>query len=219
MYTVGIIFGASPIASAHFYKEILVKSRLLYGTQPEIILYNLSFPINIESNFIDNDGLNSKLYIEAIDKALIFMKKNNIETIIFPCFSLSPLMEDRCEIHKLCFINPLKELNLLEKSIGIISINSEYILEYFNNYYSKEFVYPFQLKKEISGIIKSIINEEDINSSHFFNSIDKYFKKVGINEYIIACSELCINKYNSILKIHNLLDILITMTINKIFND
>lgn len=219
MQKIGIVLGAGPQASSFFYLKMISDYRLLYGNQPELLLYNLPIELEVENMFLSNSKTTISSYVSVIEKCLMFMKSNEVDAISFPCFSLSQYMEEKCKVFDIKFINPFDALNNIQnQKIGILTAHSrDEFSNYIDSKISKELEFPHQHTKEIQGVIKSIVKgNEPSKYKGLFNNIELTFSRMNISEYLIACSELCIIQFQSKMKSINLLDILVKKTIEEI---
>lgn len=215
MSKVGLLLGAGPSVSSYFYYKLNELSRVRYGSQPELFMYNLHFSSDVENTFIAEQE-KSKMYETSLRNAVDFFSMNKIKQIAFPCFSLSPMLDKICVENSIELINPF--INTLVKSndaiISVTDIRDMFKLKSINTI---EF---HNIDVNSVGLDKSIIEiVNGANPMRYCTQLEKIELDLinqGIKRLIIACTELCLIEYDNKIQKVNLLDVLIEMTLNAI---
>ena len=124
MFKIGLLLGAGPTVSSWFYRTLMLEIRKKYDFQPELYIYNLFINVAKENQYLENSISNIDLFNKALNDAIKFFIENNINSVSFPCFSLTPIFKQACGINNISLINPFNEIgNIKSNYIGIIAAN------------------------------------------------------------------------------------------------
>lgn len=94
MKTVGIIGGLGPDTTTKFYLQIISAfSRLSAPTRPQILIYNVPLPIQIEKEAI-TEAKDEERCLSFLIEAAKTLEKGGVDFIVMPCNSLHVFIEE-----------------------------------------------------------------------------------------------------------------------------
>jgi aspartate/glutamate racemase len=215
MSRLGLLVGAGPSASAYFYSRVMIEVRKQIGYQPEVILYSLPLNIYNEKCHISGENDQTASFIEPFERAINYFRKNNVSTVAFPCFSLTPLFHELCLSNDIDLVNPFDSLGVVNsKAIGVLAVSTNSLFcNDIKKRTEKELFFPRNIN-EIRSAVFSIINgDKPRNHVEVIRTAENEFIQNGITDYIVACSELCLVDNKSKIAAINFLDVLIGGTV------
>lgn len=198
--TIGIIGGMGPEATADIYLKIVRYFQTKYGARndndyPKIIIYSLPIPDIVKSSKNDQEIL--KLMIESAKS----LKKSGCDFVIIACNSVQYLVDqiqERADIKVINIAETVK--NYLPKNktgrIGILATRTTIIKDVYSRYFTNNLMIPCkQTQKQItSAILDQMAGKKP--DTRLLSSILKYFKNLGVESLLLACTELPLSYKN-----------------------
>lgn len=206
MKTVGIIGGFGPTTTAKFFLSLISSwNKKVKIHRPEIIIWNA--PVNnfAEQKFITK-GECSKHFLPLLKSGVKTLENSGVDFLILPCNSLHIFIEDIVKFTKLPILNILEVTtkNLAKQGITeIVLLGTETTIK--SGLFNKElkgsgiqiFLPTRNDQDKINEIINNLVLMKNTKSdSENFNKIVIKFKKTGLSNFLLACTDLQLLKPN-----------------------
>lgn len=214
MYKLGIIGGMGPLATAEFYKKIVISEKANKDSDhiDLVILNHASMPDRSEC-ILKGKG---EIFLSEIAKDFKILEEIGVKTVAIPCNTSHYFYEDFQKITKLHILNMIEETILEVKKRGfdraavfatLGTLNSGLYEKYGQKHGVDILPLPEEEKKKVMDIIYEIKENNKVERKDFISLIKDYCDACTIG--IIACTELSLIPIPDFLNTVDALDVLV----------
>lgn len=200
MKTVGIIGGLGPDTTTKFYLQIISAfSRLCAHTRPQILIYNVPLPIQIEKEAI-TEAKGEEKCLPFLIEAAKTLEKGGVDFIVMPCNSLHIFIEEIRRVVKIPVLSIVDEtVKFLQsqncKQVGLlatqITIDRKLYKNKLDAFGIEEIVPSDQDQSKIGQIIYRLVmgNSTGEDKDALDNMINDLICR-GAKTIVLACTDL-----------------------------
>lgn len=227
MKTIGILGGMGPVATAEFYKRIILYCQKKYKAvqdkdYPPIVMYSLPLQESNETGFA-----NEELIFKEFIQETIKLETHGADFIVIPCNTLHQFTKELRKNTGIPVISIIEETTKevsseKMKKVGLLASESTHehkIFEAALNPFKINVISP--KKSEQKLVTKVILNVMGGNHSQqdkkVLLKLIENMKVKGAEAIILGCTELpvCINQNDTKIKIFDTLEILAERAVEK----
>lgn len=200
----GIVGGLGPETTARFYTELSERIRKGQGLSPSVVIDNVTFPIALENEII-NEAKNTGKLLPCLKKSVERLNKAGAQTIVIPCNTAHIFINElrnESEARIISIVEEtVKELLARQASkAGILATTATVASGLYQEALKKAGITPIlpskEQQKELARSILSILRKEKPKD---FSKIANALTKKGAGTILLACTDLCqINFVNRI---------------------
>lgn len=224
MKIVGIIGGFGPAATARFYLELVAACRTTFGSQPQLIVRNVTVP-----NFLEEDALleGKKLtkFIPLLTTAAKNLEAAGADFIVLPCNTLHVHTRQIRHAVSVPFVSIVESsLSHLQhrkvKNVGLLGTQVTVKKNLFAQLDpSITFItVPPQIQKNIDTSLHVFVTtgKDDPLKNALYQAI-AHLQDLGVKDSLIACTDFhgLISQRKG-MTIHDTLDILVKATLDRL---
>lgn len=225
MKTIGIIGGFGPEATAQFYLQLVDACRRVnHGTQPHIILRNVSVPSVMEHDALLHGGSIDK-FIPFLTRAAKDLEKSGAELVVMPCNTLHIHEKRIRSAITVPFVSIIDAsvARLQDVKVKRVGILGSRITVKQNIFRQKASDITFisvnaAIQTNVNaGLDRFVATNDNTVLKHALKRACVFLKQHDIHDILVACTDfhgLCPTIHG--VRIHDTLDILVEATVNML---
>lgn len=225
MKRLGIIGGFGPEATAQFYLKLVDACRKAHhGTQPHILLRNVSVPSKMEHDALLH-GKNIDSFIPFLTRAAIDLEKSNVDVIVMPCNTLHIHEKEIRRATSVPFVSIIDAAisHLRKLRVSKVGILGSRLTNKHNLFKQRAqditFVtVPPPIQTAINeGLDRFVVEGDSTLLTKALRKACRSLKRNGVRNILVACTDFTdVMQPIKNITFHDTLDILVEATVNML---